>query len=101
MTRTVFPLPTLLLLAACAPGEPPLTEQFPGDWQQDEHSGITQALTRNGVSDCYEMRYKQNTTDPQQYRVRCSRDDSAWQAYTVWVDSNDISGPYPAEPALD
>jgi hypothetical protein len=82
------------LLGLLAPPSTALAQSdYPENWQEGFHPGISRALAKHQIRGCAHLRYKENTKQSGVFRVECSKDGKAWQAYRVDVSSRAVEGP--------
>jgi len=90
-----------LNLAGCGNSRDiPLSERYPGPWQEDFNMGITKALAAKGICDCGQYKYRESSRDKGEYLVYCTRDGSNWTAYLVWPSIGEVTGPHTPDPSL-
>ena len=66
---------------------------YPDQWQEGFHPGISRALAKHQIRGCTHLRYKESSSQNGLFRVECSKDGKAWKAYRVDVSSRAVEGP--------
>lgn len=67
---------------------------YPGEWQEGFHAGISRALAKHQVRGCTQIRYKEHTSQSGTFLVECSEEGNEdWTAYRVNVSERAVEGP--------
>lgn len=74
-------------------GESKFAETYPGAWQNQVNTGLTQALSKHGANGCGEFYYRQRLNTPTELLVYCTPDGTHWTAYLVWPNTGAVIGP--------